>query len=70
MLSHCVPLIPLVGPVTGSDNTPTVSLSFQEASTVNTVVVDLLRLQSIHNQDAALLSSVFYYPPSPQYYGL
>ena len=49
-------------PTTGLDNTPTISGSFCEASIVHPVVVDMLHLRSIHNQDATLLTSVFYYP--------
>ena len=49
-------------PATGSNNTPTVSWAFQEASTVNPVVVDLLRLRLDHNQNAKIPPSVFYHP--------
>ena len=49
-------------PVTGSDNTPTVSWSFKEASTINPVVADLLRVRSIINRNACITPSVCYHP--------
>ena len=48
-------------PDTGSDNTPTASRAFGEASTVNPVVSDLLRLRSAQNQNAKITPSVFYH---------
>ena len=36
-------------PFTGSNNTPTADWTFQEASTVKTVVADLIRLLSLVN---------------------
>ena len=47
---------------TGSDNTPPISWTFHEASTVNPVVADLLRLRSSHNRASCLSPSVFYHP--------
>ena len=49
-------------PATGSDNTTTVSWSFREASSVNLVVVDLLRLRSAQNWNSKITPSVFYHP--------
>ena len=49
-------------PLTGSNNTPTVSWCFREASTVNPVVADLLRIRSEMNSRALLTPSVFYHP--------
>ena len=37
------------GPFTGSNTTPTVTWAFREASAVNPVVADLLRLRSLVN---------------------
>ena len=48
-------------PFTGSDNTPTVAWTFQEAFTVKPVVVDLLRLQSVLNCQFKITPSVFYH---------
>ena len=49
-------------PVTGSDNTPTVSWTFKEAATINPVVADLLRIRSIINRNATITPSVCYHP--------
>ena len=49
-------------PFTGSNNNPTVACTFQEASTVNTVVADLLCLWSLFNRKLKITQSVFYHP--------
>ena len=49
-------------PSTVSDNTPTVSWRFREASTVNPVVADLLRVRAEINSRAMLTPSFFYHP--------
>ena len=49
-------------PAIGSDNTPTVSWSFKEASTINPVVAALLRIRAIANFASSRLPSVFYHP--------
>ena len=49
-------------PLTGSDNTPTVAWTFQEASTVNPMGADLLRLESLVNCQFNITPSVFYHP--------
>ena len=49
-------------PFTGSDNTPTVNWTFREASTVNPVIADLLRLRSLVNRQFKITLSVFYHP--------
>ena len=49
-------------PTSGSDNTPTVSWTFKEASIVNPVVADLLRIRSTINRTACITPSVFYHP--------
>ena len=46
----------------GSDNTPTVSWSIQEASTINLVVADLLRVRMLHSRYFFLNPLVFYHP--------
>ena len=48
--------------MTGSENTPTVSWCFREASTVNPIVADLLCVRAEMNSGALLISSVFYHP--------
>ena len=49
-------------PFTGSDNTPTVARTFQEASTVNLVVADLICLWSLANLQFNMTPSVLYHP--------
>ena len=46
----------------GSNNTPTVSRSTREASMINPVVVDLLRIHALHPRFFFLDPSVFYHP--------
>ena len=45
----------------GSDNTPTVSWSTREASTINLVVADLLRIHALHSRKLFLNNSIFYH---------
>ena len=40
-------------PISGSDNTPTISWSMNEASTINPVVVDLLRICAFHSKNSS-----------------
>ena len=49
-------------PLTGSDNTPTVAWTFKEASTINPVVANLLRIRSIQNTNSSITPAVFYHP--------
>ena len=49
-------------PLTGSNNMPTVSLCFREASTVNTIVANLLCIRAETNSGDLLTLSVFYQP--------
>ena len=51
-------------PVLGSDNTPTVVWTFKEASTINLVKANLLRLYSILNHQSTMSPSIFYHPGS------
>ena len=52
----------MAAPRSGSDNTPTVSWSTHEASMINPVVADLLRLRALHSRKFFLNPSVFYHP--------
>ena len=61
-LLAAVPEVRLVVPRSGSDNTPTVSWSTKEASTINTVVADLLRLRALYLRQFFLNPSIFYHP--------
>ena len=49
-------------PRSGSDNTPTISWSTREASTINPVVADLLCIRTHSTKDKKLNPSVFYHP--------
>ena len=49
-------------PLTGSDNTPTVSWCYMDAYTVNPIVADLLRVCDEMNSGSLLTSSMFYHP--------
>ena len=49
-------------PRPGLDNTPIVSWSMKEASTINPVVAELLRLRALHSRQFFLRPSVFYHP--------
>ena len=61
-LLAAVPEARLAAPRSGSDNTPTVSWSTKEASTINLVVADLLCLRALHSRQFFLYPSVFYHP--------
>ena len=49
-------------PFTVSDNMTTVAWTFREASTVNPVVADLIRLRSLVNYQFKITPSVLYHP--------
>ena len=49
-------------PLTGSNNTPTVSWTSKEASTINPVVANLIRIRSIVNTNSAITPAIFYHP--------
>ena len=51
----------MAAPRSGSDNTPTVSWSTREASAINPVVSDLLRIRALHSRQFFLSLSVFYH---------
>ena len=61
-LLAAVPEARLAAPRSGSDNTPTVSWSTKEASTINPVVADLLRLCALHSRQFFINPSVFNHP--------
>ena len=49
----------LAAPNSGSDNTPTVSWSTKEASKINPVAADLLRIRTLHSRQFFINPSVF-----------
>ena len=51
----------MAAPHSGSDNTPTVSWSTREASKINPVVADLLRINVLHSRKFFLNPSIFYH---------
>ena len=57
-----VPEARLSAPCSGSDDTTTVSWSMKEASTINMVVAELLRLRALHSRQFFLNPSIFYHP--------
>ena len=61
-LLAAVPEARLAAPHSGSDNTPTVSWSTKEASTINLVVTDLLCLRALHSRQLFINPSVLYHP--------
>ena len=61
-LLEAVPKASMEAPRSGSDNTPTVSWSTHEASMINPVVADLLRIHALHSRKFFLNPSVFYHP--------
>ena len=61
-LFDAVPEARLAAPRSGSDNTPTVSWSTEEASIINPVVAELLRPRALHSRQFFLNPSVFYHP--------
>ena len=58
-LLAAVPEARMAAPRSGSDNTPTVSWSTKEASTINLVVADLLYIRALHSRQLFLYPSVF-----------
>ena len=62
-LLEAVPKASMAAPRSGSDNTPTVSWSTHEASMINSVVADLLRIHALHSRKFFLNPSVFYHSP-------
>ena len=58
-LLKAVPKASMAAPRSGSDNTQTVSWSTHEASMINPVVVDLLRICALHSRKFFLNPSVF-----------
>ena len=58
-LLEAVPKASMTAPRSGSDNTPTVSWSTHEASVINRVVADLLRICVLHSRRFFLNPSVF-----------
>ena len=61
-LLEAVPKARMEEPRSGSDNTPTVSWSTCEASIINPVVADLLRICARHSRIFFLNPSGFYHP--------
>ena len=61
-LLAAVPETRLAVPCSGSDITPTVSWRTKEASMINPVVADLLRLCPIHSRQFFLNTSFFHHP--------
>ena len=57
-----VPAVRMSEPDSGLDNTPTISWSTREASTINLVVADLLRIHTLRSRKISLDSSIFYHP--------
>ena len=60
-LRKAVPKARMAAPRSVSDNTPNVSWSMREASMVNPVVADLLRIHALHSRKLFLNISVFYH---------
>ena len=52
----------MAAPRSGSDNTLTISWSTHEASMINPVVADLLRIRALHSRKFLLNPSVFNHP--------
>ena len=61
LLETC-PEATMAAPQSGLDNTPTISWSTREASTINPVVADLLHIRTLHSHQFFLNPSVFYHP--------
>ena len=57
-----VPAACMAAPRSGSDNTPTVSWSMREASTITLVIAGLLRICVLHSRQFFLNPSIFYHP--------
>ena len=58
---EAVPEAPMTVPLSRSDNTPTVSWSTCEASVINLVVEDLLRIHVLHSRNFTLNPSFLYH---------
>ena len=52
----------MAAPQSGSDNTPTVSWSTSEESTINPVVTEIFSIHALHSRQFFLNPSVFYHP--------
>ena len=61
-LLEAVPKARMATPCSGSDNTPTVSLSMCEASMINPMVADFLRIHALRSRKFFLNLVVFYHP--------
>ena len=61
LLEMC-PEATMAAPLSGLDNTPTVSWSTWEASTINPVVAFLLRICALHSRYFFIIPLVFYHP--------
>ena len=61
-LLKAVPKASMAALRSGSDNTLTVSWSMHEASMINPVVADLLRIRALHSRKFFSNPSVFYHP--------
>ena len=57
VLSECI-----ASPRSGLDNTPTVLCSMREASMINPVVADFLRIRALHSRQFFFNPSVLYHP--------
>ena len=60
-LLEAAPKACMAAPHSGSDNTPTISWSMQEASMINPVVADLLHIRVLHGRFVFLNPSVYYH---------
>ena len=60
-LLSAVPDDRLAATCSGSDNTPTVSWSTKEVSTINPVVADLIRIHALHSRQFFINPSIFYH---------
>ena len=52
----------MAAPIYGSDNTLTVSWSTREASTIQPVVAESIRIRVLHSRQFELNPSIFYHP--------
>ena len=64
-----IPKAVMASPLSGSENTPTVSWSTREVSTIDLVVVDLLRICALHSIQFFLKPSIFLSPSTGKYHG-
>ena len=65
-LLEAVPKARMAAPRSGSDNTPTVSWSTHEASMINPVVADLLRIMALHSRKFFLTGGVLTWQAPPR----